>query len=131
MRYSNGTSVLHVPSASDRSVTFFGTEGEIKVGRSSLVTNPASLKRQKIKPSGSHVYRSKDHYLDWLTAIRNRTRPICDVEIGHRTATVCNLVNIAYELNRPLKWDPENEKFKDDPEANTFLSRPMRKEWAI
>ncbi|CAN5912977.1 Gfo/Idh/MocA family oxidoreductase [soil metagenome] len=131
MRYSNGTSVLHVPSASDRSVTFFGTEGEVEVGRNSLVTKPGSLKREKIKPSESKVYRSKDHYLDWLTAIRNRTRPICDVEIGHRTATVCNLVNIAYELNRPLQWDPENEKFKDDPEANTFLSRPMRKEWAI
>jgi predicted dehydrogenase len=131
MRYSQGPEVLHIVSPRDRSVTFFGTDGEIKVSRGKLETNPGSLKRQKIKASGKEVYVSKDHYEDWLAAIRNRTKPFCDVETGHRTATVCNLVNIAYALNRPLQWDPVTEKFKGDQEGNNLLSRPLRKEWAI
>jgi hypothetical protein len=53
------------------------------------------------------------------------------VEVGHRTASVCTLGNIAYELKRPLKWNPKKEKFKKDKEANALLGRPMRKEWSI
>ena len=59
-----------------------------------------------------HVYHSENHYKDFLQAIRNRSKPIADVEIGHRTATVCNIGNIAYQLKRPLKWDPVKEEFK-------------------
>ncbi len=65
-----------------------------------------------------------NHYKDWLDAIRKRTQPVCDVETGHRSATVCNIANIAYRLNRPLQWDPESESFGDDAEANA-LTRPF------
>jgi hypothetical protein len=63
--------------------------------------------------------------------MRKRSKPICDVEIGHRTASVCNIANIAYELKRPLKWNPKKESFKKDKEANALLGRTMRPEWAI
>jgi predicted dehydrogenase len=130
-RYANGVTMKHVFSESRRAVEFVGSEGRINVARGKLETTPASLKDKVIGPGEKRVYRSDEHRKDWLTAIRNRSRPICDVEVGHRTATVCTLGNIAYELNRPLLWDPKKEKFKKDPEANGMLSRPMRKEWAI
>lgn len=60
-----------------------------------------------------------------------RSKPICDVEIGHRTASVCNIGNIAYRLNRNLAWNPKEEKFKNDDEANALLGRPMNSEWGI
>ena len=63
--------------------------------------------------------------------MRNRTKPICDVETGRRIPTVCNIGNIAYQVKRPLKLDPKKEKFKDDTEANVFSGRPMLNEWAI
>ena len=47
-------------------------------------------------------------------------------EIGHRTVTVCHLANIARELARPLEWDPDRERFVDDPEADRLLVRPRR-----
>jgi hypothetical protein len=53
------------------------------------------------------------------------------VEIGQRTASVCNIGNIAYRLNRRLIWDPAKEQFKNDTEANTLLGRKMNKEWGI
>jgi hypothetical protein len=51
------------------------------------------------------------------------------VETGHRTASVCNIANIAYELQRPLLWDPAAEKFKGDNYASLMLSRPIRGKW--
>ena len=57
--------------------------------------------------------------------------PVCDVETGHRTATVCNIGNIAYQLNRSLQWDPVKELFTNDAEANALLGRQMLNEWAI
>jgi len=64
-----------------------------------------------------------------LMLIKNRTRPICDVEVGHRTATVCNLANIAYALQRPLEWNPQSEQFINDPGANLLLDRAYRAPW--
>lgn len=56
-----------------------------------------------------------------------RERPNADVEIGHRSVSVCHLANITRELGRRLKWDPKTETFPDDAEANSLLSRPRRK----
>jgi hypothetical protein len=53
------------------------------------------------------------------------------VEIGHRTATVCNIGNIAYQLKRSLTWNPVKEKFKRDKEANALLTRELRKGFDI
>jgi len=60
---------------------------------------------------------------------RGKTRklPNADVEIGHRSISVCHLVNITRELGRKVQWDPKNETFGTDAEANTYLSRPRRK----
>jgi hypothetical protein len=52
---------------------------------------------------------------------------VADVEIGHRSVSVCHLVNIARALGRPLQWDPARERFENDEEANGYLDRPRRK----
>ena len=59
--------------------------------------------------------------------LKKRTQPICDVETGHRSASVCNLANIAYWLNRPLKWDPVKQKFAGDKAANRLKKIKNRK----
>ncbi|HRQ50621.1 MAG TPA: gfo/Idh/MocA family oxidoreductase, partial [Agriterribacter sp.] len=90
--------------------------------------DPARIAGLQLKSSDKPLYHSDNHYRDWINAIKTRTRPVADVEIGHRTATVCNAVNIAYELQRPLKWNPRREKFDDDS-ANLMVSRPYRAPW--
>jgi predicted dehydrogenase len=129
-QYANGITMTHEPEG-NQGVTFVGTKGEVHVMRSKLETNPGSLASQTIGDNEKHVYRSDDHYKDFLQAIRKRTKPVADVEIGHRTATVCNLGNIAYELKRPLKWDPVKEVFPNDDEANKLTGREMKKEWSV
>ena len=130
-KYNNGIIMTHEKWEWNNAVLFTGTGGEIRIARGKLETTPASVKDKPIGDSQKHVYKSENHYKDFLNAMRKRTKPICDVEIGHRTATVCNLGNIAYQVKRPLKWDPKKETFKEDAEANALLGRPMLNEWAI
>lgn len=129
-RYANGVTMTHEKWEWNNAIHFFGTEGEIKVARGKLETTPASLKDKNIGFHEKHVYFSDNHYIDFLNAMRRRTRPICDVEVGHRTASVCNIGNIAYRLNKSFKWDPVKEQ-SNDKEVNALLGRPMLNEWAI
>lgn len=112
-------------------ILFAGTEGKVETNRGHLKTWPDELKNTQLGPNETRLYESKNHYVDWLDAIRKRTRPICDIETGCRSVTVCHLGNIAYKLQRPLKWDPEREVFVGDDEANRLLSRPYRSPWHI
>ena len=128
-QYANGITMTHEP-VGNQGVTFIGSEGTIRVERGKLETTPANLKDRIIGPNEKHVYLSENHYKDFLQAIRKRTKPVADVEIGHRTATVCNIGNIAYQLKRPLTWNPRKEEFHDD-EANKLRSRKMRSEWIV
>jgi hypothetical protein len=73
----------------------------------------------------------RDIHGDFLTCVRTRQRPFRDVEISHRTASVCHLGNIAYALKRPLKWDPVKEEFPGDEQANRFVSRAKRAPWSL
>jgi len=126
--YANGIQVNHKPWGKHNAIQFVGKEGKIEVSRQFLRTEPESLKNGELKASDRQLYRSENHYQDWVDAIKKRSKPIADVEIGHRTATVCNAVNIAYELQQPLKWDPRKEEV-DNSYANRLKSRPYRKGW--
>lgn len=130
-RYANGVTMTHEKWEWNNAIHFIGSQGEIKLQRGKLETTPASLKDRIIGDTEKHVYKSEDHYKDFLNAMRKRTKPGCDVEIGHRTSSVCNIGNIAYQLGRRLEWDPAKEQFKNDAEANALLGRPMLNEWSI
>jgi len=130
MKYENGVVVTHKKWGEGNAVQFIGTEGRIEVSREFLRTFPnADLAKAELKPSDKRVYVSNNHYQDWVDAMKKRTRPISDVETGHRTASVCNLVNIAYELQRPLQWNPEKEEFINDDFANLMRTRAYRGKW--
>ena len=79
-----------------------------------------------IGPNEIHLYESSDQAGNWLDCIKSRKEPISPVEIGHRACTVCLVTHIAMKLGRKLKWNPDTEKFMDDDEANSLLSRPQR-----
>jgi len=144
-RYANGVFVYHVPLrkrhgprpadefvlGNDPGLRFVGDKGWVEVGREWLRTEPESLVRQTFGRNDIRLYRSVGHVRDWLRCIRNRRRPICDVEIGCRSATVCHLGNIAYWLDRPLRWDPVKEEILGDPEAARWLERPKRGPWRL
>ena len=131
LTYKYATGVTMTRSGRARGVLFTGTKGEVITDRGFLETKPENLKNQQIGPNGIHLYESRNHYVDWLDAIRKRSKPICDIETGCRSVTVCHLGNIAYKLGWPLKWNPEEEVFVGDDDANRLLSRSMRSPWHL
>jgi predicted dehydrogenase len=87
----------------------------------------------KLPPGGVEVERTAEyadfnmnHKADWFKAIRNGTRPAVDIEIAHRTATLCNLGNLSYILGRKLVWDGVKQQVIGDDAANRLLGRPQR-----
>ncbi len=127
-RYANGVTVHHKRWEPGNAIQFIGTEGTIEVSRGYLRSTPGSIVEQTLTPSDKRLYQSDDHYQDWIDAIKKRSRPVADVEIGHRTASVCNAVNIVYELQCEVTWNPKKEVF-DNAAANLMRSRPYRAPW--
>ncbi len=125
--YANGTVMYH---GGPSGCTFEGTKGTLYVDRNKLEANPANILEATIGPNDFHCDPSDNHHRNWLDAIRSRKLPICDVEIGHRSATICQLGQIGYDLHRPLRWDPAQERFCNDDEANQKLSRTTRDLWS-
>ena len=130
--YNNGVKVNHKKWGNrNNEIQFTGSEGRLEFSRRYLKTFPDKSHADLSLPKSAkkRVYKSDNHHLDWLKSIKNRTEPICDVEIGHRTASVCNICNIAYDLQRNLEWDAEKEVFIGDESANLLIDRAYRGKW--
>lgn len=126
MIYANGVVMKHENFGRGYGVRFIGEKGKIDISRDYLDSNPSNIVNAVIQPGEVQLYHSDDHYQNWLDGIKTGRQPICDAETGHRTSSVCAIANIAYKLRRPLTWDPELEKFKDDAEANELLKGPVK-----
>jgi predicted dehydrogenase len=132
MFYENGIEMVHDKFEMTKfGVKFIGSKGKLKVRRGLLETDPKNIADVVIGENDIKLYKSDDHYIDWINSIKTRKQPICDVEIGHRTSSICQLSNIAYDLNRPLEWNPVKEKFIQDREANKLRSKKYRKPFKI
>ena len=138
-RYANGIPLrcrTRYDGVGDGNVRFFGEHGWIDVSRSQVTAATADLLKAINAAAAANagpvkLARSTNHHDDFIQAIRTRTRPVSDVETGHRTTTVCNLGNIAMLLGRKLRWDPAREEFVDDVMANRMRGRAMRGPWGL
>lgn len=126
MRYANGIEVRLEDNGPQAGAEFIGDRGKIRIGNNEVTSNPPELVRTPPQDLKVRLPAIDNHFQDWLDAIKTRARPIADVEIGHRSAVICHLGNIARWIGRPLRWDPETETFPGDEEANQLLDRPRR-----
>jgi predicted dehydrogenase len=128
MRYANGTVIRFDPTV--RETIFHGQRGKLYMSRNKYRTEPAGLappidplEQARWKGDG-HVARP--HLANWIDAIQTRGTLNAPIEVGHGTATVCHLGNIVRELGRHLRWNPQDEQFEGDDEANRLISRERR-----
>jgi predicted dehydrogenase len=126
--YANGV-VLEPGEAPGFGAIFHGEKGTMKVDRGRCESEPEeiAIDLRKQRPKGVN----DDHMKNWLDCIKSRKNPNADVEIGHRSGTVCHLGNIAREIGGKLKWDPVKEIFPDSPAANALLKREHRQPWTL
>ncbi|MCP4613830.1 MAG: Gfo/Idh/MocA family oxidoreductase [Planctomycetes bacterium] len=130
-RYANGVKLICTPSGVGGAVRFEGTEGWVHMDWNSFRTHPESLTDTVIGPNEIHLYQSSDHKRNFLDCIKSGRDPITPVEVGHRSASICHLANIAMRLNRKLRWNPDKENFINDEQANRLLSKPVRTPWHL
>lgn len=140
-RYANGVELIGESSNEDMGVRFEGTEGWLKYGlfgkveASSKAIESVELRPDDLRLPISNPARTfaemgdyyGDHVRNFLDSVKSREEPLEPVEVGHRTASICHLWNIAIKrMGKVLEWDPEQEEFTNDAEANAMRSRPAR-----
>ncbi len=130
--YANGVRLIHGALPGYRfGVVFVGTKGKVCVDRGRFACEPQALDKVDLSKLPVQLYHSRNHYKDFTDAMISRRKPICDVEVGARSVTVCHLGNLAYWHQRALKWDPTHERFVGDPEANRWLDVEKRDPWKV
>jgi predicted dehydrogenase len=129
--YQSGVKLI-VSNKEKRGVKWEGSDGWVWVNRGGRDANPKSLLEEKIGEKEIHLYKSDNHYRNFIDCVISRKETIAPVEVAHRSITICHLGNIAMRLGRKsLKWDPVKEEIQDDNDAAKMLSRPYRAPWKL
>ena len=135
-RYSNGV-VVHSASypgekiGDDGGAVFVGTEGRIAVDRGNIVSYPASILNEPLRPDDARVYHATSHSGNFLECIRTRRLTICNPETALYTMNAVLIGGISLILQRSLKWDPVKAEFPGEPDANRLLSYTPRPPWRL
>ncbi len=134
MRYASGTLLkLEGPKRdhADLGAIFVGDKGRIEIKRGIATADPPELLKDAPDPTVEGRGEDFYHLNNFFACVRNRKKPNADVEIGHRSTTVCHMVNLCRQVGRRLRWDPVAERFIDDEQANKLLSRPRRRGYEL
>jgi len=130
-RYANGV-VMHVDSGGT-GIRFEGTDGW--VGNTGwmrpLEAGSPEILQSQIGPDEIHLETSASEQRNFLDCVKSRRDPYFPAEVGHCCSTVSHIGNIAMELGRKLRWDPEKEEFIGDESANRMRARAMREPWGL
>lgn len=142
-KYANGVTML-INSQNPNGVKFEGSEGWIFVTRGNVgvtasdPTSPGGGQNKAFSASNSkilssvigagetHLYSSPEQHGNWLDCIQNKKPNISPAEIAHRSCSACLVAHVAMKTEGKLFWDPQKEVFKNNAEANKWLSRPQR-----
>ncbi len=119
--FASGIRMYHTEKSINGRMRFVGTERTVDGAERE---RPPDIPIPNYKGSGGLIG-------DFLHCVRTRERPFRDIEIAHRTVTVCHLGNIAYWTNRAFKYDPVTEEVVGDPQIGRWLDRPKRAPWRL
>lgn len=110
---------------------FEGDKGWVHVNRGLIDAEPKSLLNEVIGPDETHLYESANHIGNFLDCVKTRATTITPAEVAHHSVMVAHLGIIAMKLERKVRFDPVQERFVGDIDADRMLSRPMREPWNL
>jgi len=131
-RYANGVE-MRVDSGGT-GLKFEGTEGWVGNGGwcQALKASSQEILDSKIGPDEVQIFICPaGEHRNFLDCVKSRQDPYFPAEVGHRCCSVAHLGNIAMDLGRKLRWDPDQEEFPDDEAANRLRGRAMREPWTL
>lgn len=125
MIYADGKKIVHAPGPFF--VKFIGEKGSISVSRGWMKSEPASILKEPLTDKDIRLHKTQSHFNNFIDCIGTDTQPVCDVEIGSRTAALCHLANIAYDVKEELKFDGQDWKFLNSEAANNMFDYAERR----
>ena len=142
LTYANGV-VMEIKDTDRNGILFEGTDGRLFVNRGTVSGKPVEdLAAKPLRREEFSLYDNDNlarperagkldailnHMGNFYDCVVSRQPVLADVASQHRSVSVCHLANISMRLGRPLTWNPDQERFTDDAEANRWLSRDRRK----
>ena len=76
-------------------------------------------------------YANNAHVQDFISCVKSRETPSADISIGHRSATVCHLGNIAVRSGKKIDWNPETQTMQDKAESAKWMMKEYRKPYSL
>ena len=133
--YDNGVvlNCRQVPGKRGKEVgtVFVGEKGSLSVYRGGLAANPPELLKSVEVPPIVKMEANTAHVQDFIDCVKSRKKPSADISIGHRSATVCHLGNIAVRTGKKITWDPKKETIVGDSEAAGWLTKEYRRPYSL
>ncbi len=131
--YADGTPIVLAGGHADiqSGTKWIGEYGWVWVDRGGFESQPGHLVNEVIGPNEHRLYRSRDHWQNFLDCVRSRALTIAPAEVAHRSASVGHLGVIAIETGRKIRWDPSTETIVGDPGADRLLSHSYRKPYQV
>ncbi len=116
--------------------TFFGTKDEPGPSMSSSDPNLPTLKDfAKAEADDSVKVREPEytHFSNFMDSVRSRRMEDLNADIleGHMSTAMMHLGNIAYRTGQTLTFNPYSERFIDDDNANSYLTREYRPPYVL
>jgi hypothetical protein len=113
---------------------FYGTKGTFHMGWRDGWTFYPVRRGQEVIHEEAQLHQPDQQnipelWANFLDCIKTRSRPVCDIEIGHRSTTMSLLGMLSLKLGRSVEWDGEKEVVVGDAEANQLLRREYRGPW--
>lgn len=115
----------------DQGTEFVGDKGKLFVYRGGIVATPGELLSGIELPKITSSQANFSHVNNFFECIKSRQKPAADISIGHRSATVCHLGNIAVRTKKTIHWDPATETIVGDTEASKWLTKEYRRPWSL
>lgn len=116
-------------------VRFIGDRGHVHVKRGSITASEQSILRDpagKVGQMPVKLPESVEHTRNFVDAVKNKTRAICDIQTAVRSDTLSQLAIIAVKTGRKLRWDPAAERIIGDDGAGAMLQpRAIRGDWKL
>ncbi len=130
--YKNGVEI-EMSDMNRNGVEFFGTKGKLFVDRAMSFSDPIDLADTRILPTEDRVFpvRHGNHFTAFIDSVIDRRITVTDIDVAHRTNTGCLLGEIAYRLNRPIKWNPDTEEIVGDSTAKRMCDRAYTAPWEL
>ena len=112
--------------------TWYGDLGWIHTDRGNILTaSDPKILEEVIGENEIHLYKSDDHWQNFVDSVRTGTQTIAPVEVAFRAVSVALLGEIAMTTGQTIHWDPVKEEITGNTRASRLLSRPYRQPWTL